>query len=180
MLFDYVLGLQEVDNESVNVNHREAVRAIILHYDSILMVHSNKGDYKFPGGGVNNEENHGEALRRELREETGYIINNVKDKVGVITERNWDKYDKDSVFEMTSHYYLCEVSDEQTLQQLDDYEAELDFRPIWIHVDEAICSNEEILKRHNNSANPWLYRETVVLNALKASGIPRNLHAKSD
>ncbi len=71
MLFDCVLGLQEVDNESANINHREAVRAIILHYDSILMAHSNKGDYKFPGGGVNGEESHGEALRRELREERG-------------------------------------------------------------------------------------------------------------
>jgi hypothetical protein len=81
---------------------------------------------------------------------------------------------------MTSHYYLCEVSDEQALQQLDDYEAELDFRPIWIHVDEAICSNEEILKGESYSANPWVCRETVVLNVLRTSRIPKNLHAKSD
>lgn len=167
MLFNHVLGLQEVNKEKVNVNYREAVRAIILQNNNILMVHSNKGDYKFPGGGVNKEESHEKTLKREVREETGYIINNVKNKIGVITERKIDEYQKDSVFEMISHYYLCEVSNEQTFQQLDDYEAELDFCPIWIHLDEAIHLNEEILKKENNEKNRWVYRETTVLKALK-------------
>jgi hypothetical protein len=64
---------------------------------------------------------------------------------------------------MISHYYLCEVSDKQTLQQLDDYEAELDLCPIWIGLDKAIRRNEGILEKENNNANPWVYRETLVL-----------------
>jgi|LSQX01.1.fsa_nt_gb 8-oxo-dGTP pyrophosphatase MutT (NUDIX family) len=167
MFFNYVLGFQEVDSETENVNHREAVRAVILHDNDLLMVQSNKGDYKFPGGGLHGDENHEEALKRELREETGYMIHSVKDKIGVVTERNWDKYQKDSIFEMISHYYLCEVSDRQTLQQLDDYEAELDLCPIWIGLDKAIRRNEEILEKESNSANPWVYRETFVLKILK-------------
>ena len=165
MLFNYVFGLQEVNKEKLSVNYREAVRAIIMQNNNILMVHCNKGDYKFPGGGVNTKESHEEALKREVREETGYIVSDVKKKIGVAIERNLDELKKETVFEMTSHYYLCEISDEQTLQELDHYEAELDFKPVWIHVDKAILENEEVLK--NKDKNRWVYREVNVLKALK-------------
>lgn len=56
MIFNQVLGLKEVNKDKVNISFREAVRAIIVQDKKILMVHSNKGDYKFPGGGANNEE----------------------------------------------------------------------------------------------------------------------------
>lgn len=167
MLFNYVLGIEEVDKEKVKVNHRETVRAIILKDNNILMVHCNKGDYKFPGGGINKEENHEEALKREVREETGYIVSSVKSKTGIVTERNLDEYEKDSVFEMISHYYLCEVSDKQTLQQLDEYEAELEFCPRWISLDEAIQLNEEILEKETKDKNRWVHRETAVLKTLR-------------
>ena len=167
MIFNYVLGLKEVNKDEVNVKYREAVRAIIFQNNNILMVHSNKGDYKFPGGGVDKEESHKETLKREVREETGYIINKVKDKIGVIIERKSDEHEKHIVFEMTSYYYICEVSDNQSIQELDDYEEKLEFCPIWIELNKVININEEILKNDSKDNNPWLYRETTVLNALK-------------
>ena len=43
--------------------YRKAVRAIIRKQDQILLVHStNVGDYKFPGGGVEKQEDDSEAL----------------------------------------------------------------------------------------------------------------------
>jgi len=42
---------------------------------------------------------------------------------------------------MTSYYYECEVSKHKTIQQLDDYEQQLDFKPVWISLDEAIRLN---------------------------------------
>ena len=42
---------------------REAVRAIILKGEQVLMVYSPvNGDYKFPGGGVQDGEDHQVAL----------------------------------------------------------------------------------------------------------------------
>jgi hypothetical protein len=39
--------------------HRTAARAVILRGQDLLMVYSaNVGDYKFPGGGVNEGESH--------------------------------------------------------------------------------------------------------------------------
>ena len=165
MLFNYVFGLQEINKEKVSVNCREAVRAIIIQNDNILMVHCNKGDYKFPGGGMNKEETHEEALKREVREETGYVVKGVKEKIGITTERNLDAYQKEAVFEMISYYYICEISDEQTLQELDDYEANLDFQPVWIHLDKVIHLNEEVLK--NKEKSPWVHRELNVLKELR-------------
>lgn len=167
MLFDYELGLKGFSKEGMKINHREAVRAVIIRENMLLMVHSNKGDYKFPGGGVNKGENIEEALKREVREETGYIINNVKEKIGTIISRNIDEYEENAVFEMVSNYYLCEVVRVQTHQQLDDYEAKLEFCPKWMDLDEAIHINEELLKQDNIDKNPWLHREIMALKALK-------------
>lgn len=167
MIFNYVLGIQEAEKEKININYREAVRAIILQDNNIFMVHTNKGDYKFPGGGVKKAESHEDTLKREVREETGYIVNKVVDKIGIVIERKLDEYEENSVFEMSSYYYLCEISDNKVVQQLDDYESELDFQPLWIPLDKAIHSNEEILKKNDKNKNAWVYRETNVLKALK-------------
>lgn len=171
MVFNQVLGLKEVNKDKVNMSYREAVRAVIVHDNKLLMVHSNKGDFKFPGGGANKEENHEATLKREVREETGYIINNVVKKIGVITERRLDKHQENSIFEMISYYYLCKVSDKQTTQELDDYEIKQEFSPVWIGLDEAIRNNEEIVKSVNEDKNPWVSRETIVLNELRLRGL---------
>lgn len=167
MIFNYELGLKKEHMENRKVNYRQAVRGIIFKDSKILMVHTNKGDYKFPGGGVNKEEAFEEALMREVCEETGYTVNNVLGKMGVMVERKIDDFDETLMFEMTSHYYLCEVSNTKTAQKLDDYEADLDFQPIWMFIDEAIKINEEILKKDSNDRNPWVDRDTLVLKELR-------------
>lgn len=164
MVFNKVLGIQFVD-ENNKVIHREAVRAVIFKDNKILTVHSNKGDYKLPGGGVKKEENYEDALKREVEEETGYIIHKINEMIGVIVQRNSDKYEKDAIFQMTSNYYLCEVSEEKTLQKLDDYEAKLDFQPIWISLEAAIHQNESVNEKEDK--NDWIYRENIVLKQLK-------------
>jgi len=167
MIFNFVLGIQNINNENTNIVRREAVRAIVLKDNKILMVHTNKGDYKFPGGGVKKEEIYEDTLKREVREETGYIVSNIKEKVGVIIERKLDGYDKNSIFEMISYYFLCEISDNKTVQQLDQYEYELDFQPEWISLDKAININEEILEKCDKDINAWVNRETNVLKKIR-------------
>lgn len=66
------------------------------------MVLSNKGDYRFLGGGINKEESYEETLKREVRKETGYIIDNVINRICIVTERNVEEYEENSIFEMIS------------------------------------------------------------------------------
>lgn len=106
---------------------------------------------------ITNNEN---SLDNKELEDTNKI-----DKVGKVVERKLDEYEEKSIFQMTSHYYLCDVCSEQTEKKLDNYEVELDFKAKWIKVDEAIESNEEAINRPDK--NPWVYRENKVLKTIE-------------
>ncbi|HEY2419992.1 MAG TPA: NUDIX domain-containing protein [Neobacillus sp.] len=169
MIFTKLIGTQEINETDVKMNYRQAVRAVIIHNKKILLIHSNQGDYKLPGGGVEMNENHPEALLREVAEETGYINCVMKDKIGVVIERHIDEYDDHAYFQMTSHYYLCELTDgEKVAQKLDHYESEQEFTPEWLTLDDAISQNQKVMKQFQQ--NRWIIRENFVLNELK------NLH----
>lgn len=159
MYFNKFTGIEKIDGKQVRV--REAVRAIIIQKDKVLMVQSNKGDFKFPGGGVESGETHKEALIREVLEETGYVDTTVGEKIGVFVDRSEDTYNEDGLFEMYSHYYLCECRGETVAQQLEGYELEQDFTPKWILIEEAISQNERAQKLIGY--NGWIKRENYVL-----------------
>lgn len=149
-----------------NTIERIAVRAIIMKNNHILLIQTSRGDFKFPGGGVEKNESYEVCLKREVREETGYIDCIVMDKIGTIIERKKDEFEEDALFQMISHYYLCDlVSEEKDELQLDAYEAVLDFTPKWVTVDEAIKQNDRLIDKFEQ--NGWLKRETYVLKQLK-------------
>ncbi|MHC0039650.1 NUDIX hydrolase [Pseudoneobacillus sp. C159] len=165
LLFNNLMGLRNLEDGKV-IRQRNAVRAIIFRDDRILLLYSNKGDYKFPGGGVDQGETYKDALLREIAEETGFIHCAVKDKVGLVVESQFDVYDSSAYFQMISHYYLCELTnDEKIAQQLEGYELEQEFTPKWVTLEEAIVANETAMKQAGH--NDWVKREIYVLNQLK-------------
>jgi 8-oxo-dGTP pyrophosphatase MutT (NUDIX family) len=129
------------------------------------MVKTSKGDYKFPGGGIEEGESLYEALAREISEETGYIISNNASLAGKAIERRQDSVRDDGIFEMISYYYFCDVCSNRSMQKLDDYELKQDFKPIWVNIEYAYRENLQVL---NNSIdkNDWVERETLVLKEL--------------
>ncbi|MFT9598116.1 NUDIX hydrolase [Mesobacillus sp.] len=164
MNFNMIIEDPILSNVEITIE-RIAIRAIIMANNRILLVQSSRGDFKFPGGGLEENESHEECLVREVREETGYINCIVNQKVGTVTERKIDGYIDNALFHMTSHYYLCNLATEdKTAQQLDGYEAELNFTPKWVTLEEAIKQNESLIERCEQ--NGWLKRETFVLKQL--------------
>lgn len=142
--------------------YRTAVRGVILRGRDLLMIYSsNVGDYKFPGGGVDEGETHAQALSREIQEECGASITHIGCEIGAVIEydlpleRNYD------VFKMTSHYYQCDVADEFGLQKLEGYEQELGFKPAWMDINESIHRNKALVKV--NEYPRWLKREIFIL-----------------
>jgi 8-oxo-dGTP pyrophosphatase MutT (NUDIX family) len=156
--------------KGININgktvHRTAVRAVIRRGRELLMVFSSAvGDYKFPGGGMDDGESHEQALARELREECGASLLSVDGELGAVIEYNFAEEKDFDVFKMISHYYFCHAGDDFGAQKLDDYERALGFKPVWVDIDSAISANHLLL----NSQTPpeWLRREIFVLEHIR-------------
>lgn len=149
---------------------REAVRGIILDDKNkkVLMIYSTEnGDYKFPGGGVENSEKHEETLIREVNEECGVNISEIESEFGKIIEYSKPREEDFDVFIMTSYYYLCNVDDNEFKnQKLDQYEKDLGFTPVWIDIDIAIDVNNELLLS-NREVPRWTKRDTFVLEQVR-------------
>ena len=157
-------------SENVNIHgkaiFRIAVRGVALRGRDLLMVHSTEvGDYKFPGGGVDEGETHEQTLRREIREECGLSLIHFGEAVGAVIEYGRPAEPDYDVFKMTSYYYLCEVDNVFGAQSLEAYERDLGFKPVWIDLDETIRANKLLLARKNKPG--WLRRENFVLEYLR-------------
>lgn len=146
---------------------REAARAIISEGDQVLMVYSpvNK-DFKFPGGGIKEYENHKETLLREIREECGVILSDISDEFGFVVEYARPREADYDVFKQISYYYLCRVNPSFVGQNLDEYEQQLGFRPEWVNIDEALKQNNAILTGVFGEPPRWTKRDTYVLKRL--------------
>ncbi len=141
-------------NEQVDVNgrtiSRKAVRGVIADNKKLLMIYSRK----------NGDE---AALKREVAEETGkQVAGKIIPFLKVIEydlplEREYD------VFKMTSYYYWCQVKNTTEKQNLDEYEKELGFLPVWIELDAAIANNASLLANLREGMPRWVKRELQVL-----------------
>ncbi|KAF0106682.1 MAG: NUDIX family hydrolase [Chloroflexi bacterium] len=165
--------LAEIDRQS-NVPHygkiarREAVRGVIPRGQELLMVHSTfDGGYKFPGGGIEQDEPHETALYREIGEENGAELLSILQEYGKTIEYDFPVEKNYDVFCMTSYCYICEINPNLGDQHLDAYEAELGFAPSWVNIDVAIKNNYSILNSSDRKTQWWVRRETQVLELIK-------------
>lgn len=143
---------------------REAVRAIIQNGTRLLMIYSSKnGDYKFPGGGVQSGETHGEALKRELLEECGASLSQMSACAGKVVEYDAPIESQVDVFKMTSYYYRCQIDGELGRLDLDDYERDLGFTPVWVGMDTATQINAALIDDPQRPAPRWTKRDLLVL-----------------
>lgn len=143
--------------------HRVAARGIIKQGNSYAMIYSSKfGEYKFPGGGLEEGEEPCDTLVREVREETGLIV--VKESIeyiGKAEEVRKGMYD--DILDMVSYYYICQVEKEIAQRNLDDYEKEYDYNLVYVSLSEAIQNNEKISEIKDI---PWIIRDTAVMREL--------------
>jgi 8-oxo-dGTP pyrophosphatase MutT (NUDIX family) len=149
--------------------YREAVRGLIRDGRQLLMVYSTQnGDYKFPGGGVARGETHPQALTREIREECGALVTEIGAGFGKVIEYDRPVEAGYDVFRMTSYYYWCQVGAILGAQHLDAYEQEMGFRPAWVAIDEALRTNQFILRTKDYAAFAWVPRDTFILEQIHA------------
>ena len=165
-LFEIDLHDYEVGD---SVFSRPSARGIIFDdCGRIALVYSQKEKYyKFPGGGIHQDEDKKEALIREVKEETGLIV--IPDSIeefGSVLRRQKSNISPNTIFEQENFYYLCKVEKEIAKQNLDDYEAEAGFILKFVCLDEAIDTNSKY-KTEDYFNEIMIKRETRLLQLIK-------------
>ena len=137
-------------------SRRDSARAIIrLEDDKLALVYATKpGYYKFPGGGIHEDEDIIAALIREVQEEVGLeVIPSSVKEFGVAHRFQKSGKAPDTIFVQDNFYYECQIKgtdgrpakDKASLkiinQNLDDYEDKAGFELRIVSIKEALETN---------------------------------------
>lgn len=153
-----------LDTLEGNILHRKAVRGIIMKEQKILMLYTQRyDDFSFPGGGIDDHEDEITALHRELKEEAGVLIKGEPRHFGFVTEHTPYWKPEWPIRFQKSHWYECDIHDEQTATQMEDYEIANGMKPLWINLEEAIRHNKGVIANQPESMGLSVHRETLVL-----------------
>lgn len=145
---------------------RNSARSIIIQNGKVAMIHSREYDYyKFPGGGIEEDETPIEALIRETHEEAGLVIvpESIREYGYVHRIQRSDK-DETECFIQDNYYYLCSVEENAIPQDLDDYEEKERYSLEYVSPQTAIERNRSV---KNSPYNETMFeREAGVLELL--------------
>lgn len=165
-------SLFEIDTKDYDINgttvSRPSARGIIIKDGKLAMIHSIKYDYyKFPGGGIEKNEQKENALIREVLEETGLdVIPQTIKEYGMV--HRIQKGDYEDVFIQDNYYYLCDVEDNVHEQKLDDYEKEEKFTLEYVSPKQVIDANKACASKEADQI--MLERECKVIGILAREG----------
>ena len=88
LLDQHQLGLREASDQPISYTRRAARAVLFNAAGQVAVMHfTATSSYKLPGGGIDEGEDTSAALHREIREETGYKITDIKELGEVIEYR---------------------------------------------------------------------------------------------
>jgi 8-oxo-dGTP diphosphatase len=142
---------------------RYAARGIVLNHENKIAIFNkvNKNEFKLPGGGLENNETFEEAFIREIEEETGCILSNIRE-IGYVEEHK-----SQSNFKQISKVFIGECITQNISLNLTEKEKEEGGTLVWMNVDEAI----EIMNYSLNRLIPSKYESIYITKFIVARDI---------
>ena len=137
---DETVGLKNTGEDPANFVTREGARGVLMNdKNQVALIHSvNRGWYKLPGGGREEDELIYENLNRELLEETGYKVKDIKALGYEINIRSqWQMIGK-------AYLYLCHTDEYVGKEQMPDEIEDGDTLEWFDSFDEAIAALESV------------------------------------
>jgi 8-oxo-dGTP pyrophosphatase MutT (NUDIX family) len=155
--------------DAMPVLEKYTVRGIIAQNGRYAMQRSSAGEYKIPGGGVEPGENRLDALHREVREETGLLVDlSTVEEMGEILELREDLHCPGQKYICHSLFYSCEVLSETVELEMTESEKEAGFHLEWAPLEEIIKTNREL------SLEKWKERDTLFLQLLQEGRVAKS------
>ena len=150
---------------------RHSARTIIIKNNLVALVYSKKYDYyKFPGGGIEQNETVIDAAIRETMEESGIKL--TKESLfefGIVKRK--EEIDQ-KLFIQNNYYYLVSKYEITNHQQLDKYELDECYTLVFVDPMIAIATNR--LNDHGPTNQTMLERDAKVLELLIEEGYFKN------
>lgn len=140
------------------VYERFNVRAVIQKDGKLAMERSRLGEYKFPGGGVDQGERLEEALCREVREETGLVVK--RDSIqalGEILEMREDLFKKGQKYICHSYFFQCDTEEKMVPTARTESELRQGYELAWVEPERILSGNQTFLYKK------WIARDTLFL-----------------
>lgn len=161
LLFE--IDLKDYDPKD-HVTIRDSARSIIIKNGQLAMAYSSRYDYyKFPGGGIEKDEDAKKAMIRETKEEVGLqVIESSIIPYGIVHRKQ--KSRDGGIFIQDNYYYLCQTEDFHFSNNLDDYEEEAGFVLRFVDPLTVLKTNRE--HDHHNTDQLMLERECLVIEML--------------
>lgn len=122
------------ERDVTSFRHRQAARGVVFDVGRrVALLHVGRADYyKLPGGGLEPNEDHEQALHREVSEELGCDIE-IVGQVGTVIEHRYR-------FSLTQHSYcyLAQKTGEDREPSLTESELADGFEIVW--ADDLVCA----------------------------------------
>lgn len=170
-------------DSSMDLVYRISARGIIPGPSGTYLMEyfSKDGYYVFPGGGVEEGERLEDALIREVREESGFSLDETSiQRYGqiVVKKSNKDWGHPDQTYMAISIYFRATPIGKPHKTEMTDHEKEERMIPKYVSLDEAIRANEIAYKRMINGSDAhkkyitseFILRETLTMKDLKKNG----------
>ena len=141
--------------------YRVAVRGIIFVEGKLLMIESDSGELKLPGGGLDDGEDDCQALVREVKEETGYdVIIHTIEPFGEIEEKSLSILEP-KLWHQISRLYFCKVNPTKGQCKYTENEIKSGFRQVLYSIEDALEKSKGVLEKDGVQA--WNQREYKTL-----------------